>query len=475
MNANRVQQALADAPFDTAPVPIKRPEQPAPAQSAAGPIPPPTMFPLDVFPNYIADSFRTLSRQHNIPPDFMGLTALFTVGALAGNVYRGDLNGGVKPIVYACLVGPSGVGKTPPYKHLFENITQQMRAQTHANYKTELKGWEERREAAKTAKQPFTEDKPIKRVRMITDGTLEAITKFAEQCPAGFGVVYDEGGRFFSGANAYKKDTSSVDFWNEFWNGGGYEIVRVDSERDRHVTTSATSVLIGMQRDRLLKYFTEDTIASGLLNRFLICESDYILLNESVDVWAEKVQACDQWQDIVQYLYTKGMQFVANTEIRVGFEQAAKIHYSACAAAMVQAANRAIIAAKKDDSSRLMIAYQSKQAAYLSRLALILAIIDDPRDPLIRYHNVDNAKRLLDFFAGVAAKLLFQINETAQTGLTESEQKLLDTLPVKFTSAEAQMVCEELGLSRKYFSTKFIRKYSHGYVRKTEKGWYEKM
>lgn len=471
MNAQRMRQALDDCPFDTAPVPIaKKPEAQQPTSADT-----PDAFPLDVFPDLIADSFRTLSRQYNLPLDFLGLTALFTVGSLAGNIYRGDLNGGIKPIVYACLVGPSGVGKTPPYRHLYDSITQGLRAQAHTNYKAELKAWEERKEAAKANKQPFTEDKPVKKVRMITDGTLEAITKFAEQCPAGFGVVYDEGGRFFSGANAYKKDTSSVDFWNESWNGTGYDIIRVDSERDRHVTSSATSVLIGMQRDRLLKFFNDDTIASGLLNRFLICESDYILLNEEVDVWAEKVQACDYWQQLVTYLYVKGQQFVTGTEIKVEFEPSAKQHYSAVSAQLLRDANKSILAAKQDDASRLMIAYQSKLSAYLPRIALILSIIDDPRTPLIRYHNIENARRLLDFFRSVARKMLFQINEQSSTGLTENEQKLYDALPIRFSASEAKMVCVELGLSEKYFSTQFIRKFSKGYINKLEKGWYEKV
>lgn len=469
-NADRVRAALDSCPFDSEPLPI--PPKPTPVPTATKPTD--NGFPLDVYPAPIADSFRAISHHHNIPIDFLGITGLFTIAAMAGNLYRGDLNGGIKPILYGCIVGPSGVGKTPAYKHLCEYIIGPLRAQTHANYKVELKGWNDRKEVARANKTPFTEDEPVKKVRMITDGTLEAITKYAESCPAGFGVVYDEGGRFFTGANAYKKDTSSVDFWNEFWNGSGYDILRVDSARDRHIVSSATSVLIGMQRDRLLKFFNEDTVASGLLNRFLLCESDYILLNEDVDAFAAGVQVDEAWRHIVEMLYHKGVQFVPGTEIRVPFEDIAKQKYSEISRGMLKEANKAILSSKKDGDSRLMIAYVSKLAAYLPRMALVLAIIDNARQPVISHENVTNAKRLYDYFHGVASKMLFTINEQTTTGLTENEQKLINALPSSFNSVEAEMICEEIGLSKKYFAMQYPRKLSKGWIKRTGRGTYEK-
>jgi hypothetical protein len=432
-------------------------------------------FPVDIYPDHIAASFREIAVNYNIPLDYLGLTALFTVAGLSGGMYRGELNGGIKPILYACLVGPSGVGKTPAYKQLCENIIAPLRAEYYRQYKAELKVYQEERELAKTNKTPFTKDPPVKKARMITDATLEALTKYAELCPAGFGVVYDEGGRFFTSANAYKKDTSSVDFWNELWNGTAYEILRVDAERDRHISQSATSVIIGMQRDRLLKFFNEDTVASGLLNRFLIVESDYILLNENPDPFAPRGTVHDGWQDLVKYLFTKGVMFVTGTEIRVPFEDIAKQKYSEISNSLIKESNMHILSAKKDDATRLMIAYNSKLVAYFPRLALILSIINNPQKPVIRYEDVVNAKRLYDFFKQNASILLATINEQTVTGLSENQQRLYDKLPNKFTSMEAKIVCEELNLSTKFFATTYNRVFSKGIIRKCTDGFYEKI
>lgn len=471
-NSDRLRAALDNCPHDSEPVPIQKPKnRPLPARSNRGDI-----FPIDVYPESIAGSFRELSVQYNIPLDYLGLTGLFTVAGLAGGMFKGDLNGGIKPILYSCLVGPSGVGKTPAYKQLCENIISPLRASYYHQYKLELKAWQQERELAKTNKMPFTRDQPVKKVRMITDATLEALTKYAELCPAGFGVVYDEGGRFFTSANAYKKDTSSIDFWNELWNGTAYEILRVDSERDRHIMQSATSVIIGMQRDRLLKFFNEDTIASGLLNRFLIVDSDYILLNEDVDPFQPKSTAHDSWSDLVKYLFAKGVQFVQGTEQLVRFEDIAKDKYTLISKELTLESNKSILAAKQGDTSRLMVAYVSKLTAYLPRLALILAIIDNPQYPVIRYENIINAKRLYHYFKETANRVLFSINDTSNSGLNENCKKLYDALPnMPFTSLEAEIICEELNFDRTYFLTNYNRIFSKGFVKRLERGIYEKV
>lgn len=467
-SAQRVKAAFDDAPFDIEPIPLQKKQVVATAAEGS--------FPIDVYPAEIAASFIQLSQQYNIPLDYLGLTGLFTISGLAGGMYRGDLNGGIKPIIYACLVGPSGVGKTPAYKQLCENIINPLRAEYYDRYKQELKAYNEEKAQAKQANAPFEKDPPVKKVRMITDATLEALTKYAELCAAGFGVVYDEGGRFFNSANAYKKDTSSVDFWNELWNGTAYEILRVDSERDRHITQSATSVIIGMQRDRLLKFFNEDTVASGLLNRFLIVESDYILLNENVQPFAPKGAVHNAWADLVRHLFAKGIQFVRGTETGVQFEEIAKQQFTAISAQLIREANKNIISAKKDDASRLMVAYVSKLTAYLPRLALVLAILDNPSNPLIRYENVTNAKRLYDYFKETASKILFTINEQTASGLSENQQKLFDALPdVPFSQSEASIICEELNLSKKFFLMNFSRVFAKtNLIKKLEKGLYEK-
>ncbi len=469
--ADRVKQAFDDCPFDSEPVPIKHKAAPPPLATGN---PGPSAFPMDVYPDDIAGSFAAISLHYNIPLDYLGVTGLFAIASMAGNIYRGDLNGGIKPILYTCMVGPSGVGKTPAYKHLCANIIAPLRKQTAARYIQEYDNWKEEREHAKANKLPFTKEPPVKKVRMITDATLEAITKYAELCPAGFGVVYDEGGRFFTGANAYKKDTSSVDFWNELWNGSGYEILRVDSERDRYIHSSATSVLIGMQRDRLLKFFNEDTIASGLLNRFLLCESDYVLLNEQSNAFAPGIVAAESWQRLITHLYNTGVNFLDGDEIMVPFEEGAKQAFTAISNEMLREANRAIIASKKDDDSRLMIAYVSKLAAYLPRLALVLAIIERPVNTVIMYEHVMGAKKLYDYFKQVAAGMLLKINNTATSGLNENELKLYNALPAQFTTDEAQMICEEIGMSRSYFGMQFRRKLSQGWIKKIDRGVYIK-
>lgn len=431
-------------------------------------------FPLHIYPPHIQTSFAQLAQQYSIPLDYLGVTGLFVIGALAGNMYRGIMLEEIKPIIYACVVGPSGVGKSPAYKHLCDYIIAPLQAQTMHNYKAELKSYKEREAAARFAKEPFTEEPPIKKLRTITDATLEAITMHAVTSPAGFGVVYDEGERFFSGANAYKRDTSSVGFWNEMWNGRGYNIVRVDSEKDRHIDSAAISVIIGMQRERLLKFFNEDTIASGLLNRFLICESDYIFINENNDPFAYGAQVHPYWQELVTRLYHKGVQYVPGTEHKVYFQPEAQQRMREVLRGLTVQSNADIKEAKEGKELQLLIAYASKLHAYVPRLAVILAIMDNTEQPQITVEHVNNALRLHQYFKETARRMLLNISGVAESGLNEKQLQFFQELPLEFTTSDAISISARMGLSRNWFSMQMSRNLFKGFITKTGRGNYEK-
>lgn len=102
-------------------------------------------FPFEVFPKGIGDSMLGLSEQTNIPADYLGVCALHAVAALSGNIYIGKINGGVKPIIYAMLIGPSGVGKSPAYKYICGSIIDSLRSSLADKYKADYAAWKERK------------------------------------------------------------------------------------------------------------------------------------------------------------------------------------------------------------------------------------------------------------------------------------------------------------------------------------------
>ena len=435
-------------------------------------------FPLEVFPEKVKESIQTIAEQYSIPADLLAASALFAVAALAGNIYVAKVNGGVKPILYIMMVAPSGVGKTPAYKKMCGEIINPLRGFLNEVFKQEQNAWKERKKAAKELGKEFTELQPFKRVRIIEDATLEATLRHAESSPAGFGLFYDEGGRLFSGVTQYRKDASPVDFLNENWNGQAYESIRADSDKDRFIANPAISILIGMQKERMAKYFTEDVLHSGLANRFLICQGDFKQINEAADFFDEnRKEVCQEWRDLIRGLFHRGAEMTAEqSAISVEFTLEAKIGYNNIMSDIAGNQNKLIKSLKREDENMPLVAANAKLQAYVARLALVLSIIDNYTGPTITEKNVKDAYSLYKFFKRNSDRILLSLNSTATTGLTESEAELLEALPdQEFTSKQAEEVCISLDLGKKFFFVSFKRKYSKGWVKIIQKGVYEKV
>ncbi len=435
-------------------------------------------IPVDVFPKDIAESMKLLSDQTNIPLEFICTAALFAVASQAGNQYYGNLNGRIKPIIYAANIGPSGVGKTPAYNKLCGDIINPLRKILDDEYKTVYAAYKDRLKTAKEFKQQFTERPPVKKIRIIEDGTDEAISKHAETSPGGFGLYYDEGGRFFGSSSQYKRDNSSVHTFNEIWNGKSHQIIRVDQEKDRFIPNPAISVLIGLQADRMAKYFTEDVLQSGLAYRFLMCKAAFKPINETVDYFDDNVkEMCETWKNLIRSLFYRGARLEENFEpICVEFNQEAKLKYNEVMGEIAAQQNVFIRSVKKEDDNITIIGAAAKLQAYVARLALILAIIDDHTGPTITAQNIEGAYVLYKYYKRNSDKILLSLSGTATTGLTDNEAELLENLPDnQFTTKEAGDVCETLNLNKKFFLTSMRRKYKAGWIKTVSKGVYEKI
>lgn len=435
-------------------------------------------FPVEVFPDAIRESIESISENKSIPIDLVAGAALFAVGALAGNIYILNTNGGEKSTLYVMMVAPSGVGKTPAYQNTCGKIIAPLRVSLDEKYKAKVDAWRERMRMAKSAKTEFSEPHPHKTIRMAEDATLEAILKHAETSPAGFGVFYDEGERLFAGVNQFKKDSSSVAFWNENFNGKIFESLRVDEGRDRFVKNLAISLLIGMQTSRLTKYFTQDVLASGLAYRFLICQGDYMLIKENVDYFGDEQQGmCAEWSEIIRGLFHKGAELTPDDRpIKVEFSLEGKITYNDVMNEVVGDHNKIVQNLKKEDENIHILAAGAKLQAYVARLALVLAIIDNHTGPVVSKENVENAYKLYKFFKNNSRRILLKLNNSANTGLTESELELLEGLPdQEFTTEQAEQVCVSLGLNLQFFKTSYHRKYKNKFIKSAKRGLYEKM
>lgn len=435
-------------------------------------------FPFEIFSPEIARSFKEVAAEYSIPPDYFGITALFTVSALSGSMYNTAVS--IQNIIYGMLIGPSGLGKSPAYNILCGDIVEPLEQELFDKWKKEFKEWEDRAKDAKHAKPPqaFKEPKPSRRVRTAKGGTVEGIQTHAMTSPAGFGLYYDEGGKMLGSPNQFKKETSSVDFWNEIWNGKYFNELRSDSERERFASKTRVSVLIGMQTERVKNYFTKDATESGLTYRFLFTQSDYIELNEYVDHFSQRRQPCGEWKSLISSLFCKGAYdyFKDDEPVLVGFTDTAALMYNQISGNLVESSNSLRKSRKIGDADEMLIGYESKLYSYFGRFMLVLAIMDNYKQPIISEDNVNGALKLYNYFRDQAKILFLKLNADNASDLSENERAMYESLPSdrEFTTDDIKQVAKDLKMSEKFFDTAYRRKYKMGWVRKISKGKYVK-
>lgn len=439
-----------------------------------------TVFPLDIFGDNVANSFKEIAEYHSIPIDYLASTALWTISSLSGNMYQvPELP--TKIILYILLLGPSSLGKSVAYRTLCEDIIRKSEVQLYTDFEQKLADWNERTEQYKKTKDEKAEPPgpmPRRKIRVVTSATTEAIIHYATFNPAGFGMYFDEGKAMYSGG-AYKKENNSVDFWNKAWNGDIFNELRVDHQRERFVENPAISVLAGMQTERITEMFSKDTRESGLINRFLFTSSEYITLNENIDFFGEKKTVSREWEDIVTRLYKKGCEFFIEEGSpfdpvkKITFTPEAKKQFNQTASMLTARANDLIKSLKEGDGRKAVVAYWGKLFAYFKRLMPIIAIMRDPDYPEIDLEVVKDAERVYMYYRDQAKNILASIISEEQTDLNANELKLYNMLPDKFTAGEAEQIAEAMKFSRSYFHTAFRRKYGRGFLRKSE-GFYYK-
>lgn len=432
-------------------------------------------FPTKVFPDAITDNFIQIAREENIPSQYLFSTAIYTIGALSGNMYFFKVKGKRRtPIIYSSLVGPSSVGKSPSFDIVCSNIIAPLRHMDQEQLQFDLQAWRTRRNDAKTAKQEFDEPQPRVRIRMIEEATQEALIKYAEFCPAGFGVYYDEGAQLFTGINKYKSDSKSDDFWNTNFNGKIFQQIRVDGERERYVKHPAISIMMGLQPSRLGDYFKRESIDSGLFNRFLFTMSDYIKLKTDVDISIPSHHPCDAWADVVRYLYKKGTGFNPEDAMEVSLEASAFNALNKYASDLSEYTNGKMTKLEKGSSTELHLSYDGKMYGYIFKFCMILAILEDPKRPVIRLEHVKGAQALTKYYKKTAHYILDTLFNQSVTGMPEHCQNVYNELPEKFSTAEAMMACSNLGLNEKYFLISFNRGHFGGFIDKIGRGMYQK-
>lgn len=423
-------------------------------------------FPMHVFPYNIRQSILEVAAARSLAPEFLATAGLFTVSSLAGTHYTSDFNGDAKNILFCLLIAPVSVGKTPAYKSMCETPLKIIQESADKNFAHDIKEYEKLQDEKQRQK------KPRRFIPFAVDGTTEGYVVLSVDQPNGIGVYHDEAESIFN-AGSFKGTNDAISFFTQCFSGGRFTQVRADRDKERVVPNMNINLLMGTQPARIKNIFTEDRLSSGFASRFIMVESDYLELNTEIDPFDRNKEMCSDWVNLLEHLYRTGHLFNIGeiNPVEISFNEDAKVAYRVYYKENLKEANKRILS----KAEQYIIGTEAKMSAYFPRLVQILAIINDPKMPVITKKIVDDSHCLYKYFAKSTMGIIAKISEEINTGLPNELELIYQGLPETFERKDAVDVCKRLNLSDQKFETAMRRKDFKELFKKIKYGTYQKL
>jgi hypothetical protein len=423
--------------------------------------PAPVDYPLTSFPDDVAQSIQDVCKALSLPVQFVGTSALWTISSLAGARYVSDFNGGGKNILFCLLVAPVSVGKTPAFNVCCDKPLKEAYKYVDAEFAQRYQQWQER---DKTDNSP----RPKRYVPIVKDATTEGIIHKHMSQPHGMGVYYDEAESIF-GAGTYKGTNDAITFYTTAFNGDRYGSIRADDEKERVLPYTNINLLMGTQPERLNHVFTQDRISSGFASRFLIVSADYQLLNISIDPFSESANMGPMWKERVEFLFYQG--YNNQPIVCVEMPDASKDIYKKYYRDLLAEANTRII----NRQESYLIGTEAKLSNYFPRLCMVLSIMFNPENPILRPDIVHKAFDLYRYYQQSSITAITGMKIQVDTGLSPELTLLYERLPNEFNAKDADLLGATLGLGERKFKSAMRVKDFAALFTKPARGFYSKL
>lgn len=428
-------------------------------------------FPFEIFPEKIRQSIFDVAKERSLNPLFLATAGLWTVSSLAGTCYSSDFGSDGKNILFCMLIAPVSVGKTPAFKAMMEHPLKHLQEQEDSEHKRLLAEWNAEKLSALNDKKQFTKAKPKRFVPFAVDGTTEGYIVLCQDQCSGIGVYHDEAETILN-AGSFKSNNDSISFFTQAFSGGRFTQIRADRDKERVVPNLNINLLMGTQPARLRNIFTEDRVANGFASRFLMVESDYIELNEDADPFTSSRQMCSEWVNLLHTLYDANKAFAAGelSPINVTITEGAKQLYRKYYKENLQQANVRIA----ENIEGHIIGTQAKMSTYIPRLTQLIAIMQQPLQPVVNEEIVELGQKLFKFYANSTVNIISKIFTEVDTGLPNTLEILYNSLPETFTLKQAEDVCLKVNLLQNKFKSSLRRKDFGRLFKKIGHGEYQK-
>jgi hypothetical protein len=428
-------------------------------------------YPYSIFPQVINNSIHEVAAEMSLCPEFLATAGIWTIASLAGNCYTSDFHN-VKNIVFAIMIAPVSVGKTPAFKAMCEEPLADLLKSEDAAFKLAMDNWLIEKAAANVNKESFSKPKPKRFHPFAVDGTTEGYIALMQDQEAGMGVYHDEAETILN-AGAHKANNDAISFFTQAFTGGRYTQIRADREKERVVKSLNISLLMGTQPSRLAHIFGADKIQSGFASRFLMVKSDYIKLNEDADPFSGGRQMCKEWKELVTHLYRINKEFAAGdcAPIRIEITPEAKTLYTKFYRQNLADANSRMAG----KAEQYIMGAEAKMSAYFPRMCHVVSICQNVLKPVVTVEIVNKAYNLYRYYAESTISIISELCAETESGLPADLRLLVDNLPPKFTTKEVDLLCLRFNIKPKRFFNAIRRADFARVVKRVAHGQYEKM
>jgi hypothetical protein len=372
-------------------------------------------FPFSRLRAAIATELEGADKQTPISLNYLGGSLLFAASVAIGTRYFIRINQGWKEpaILWLCLVGSPAYRKTFALRALLKEIYSEQN-QSYQEFK-----------ARKEAGQPAHF-----RQYLISDATIEAISKIQEHNPHGVGLYLDELSALFAMFGRYSKGSGSMEqeALKQIFSQAPITINR-KGEDPIHIPDPFLSIAGTIQPDRLGTFVNNGRDVDGFTDRVLFIVEDEYTPQELSEA---------QSRGGLHLPHTEAaLRYILSSEGRMGVpisDQARRILLDKFNAlenmkAMYEPAGAAML---------------GKLQTYLWRFALILEVlynaVDQKPPNQISETNARAACDFIDYFIQMNTKARKLMSLDPFDRLSSEDQDFFSSLPDDFTTDHARQI-----------------------------------
>lgn len=424
-----------------------------------------SLFPLEAFPERLQDIVNTFYETYQLPIDFHCASILAAASVAIGNAYAARYKSReIYPLImWVCIVGPPGIGKTPAMRwgmYPIYNIERRFRKR----YNESMAIWQQKCDTARNNGGDLPAEPKSKDI-VVKDSTVESMNQILEANPKGIILDQDELLAWVKNMNSYRKG-SDLEYFLSVWSGSPVKVTRT-GKATKWIEYPFLDVLGSIQPKMLKDLISNDKANNGFLDRILFAYPDEFHVPEETDIDVHE-SVYNTYDNIIQFLHRLPNLFNQYTDEVTGEEVTEIIRLNvpltAQARKIYKEYRNNLGEEQNNADEEAVMGLLSKTKQYCLRIALILELLDlacralppegkggEPEEITLDFartieiseKSINRAILVSEYFKRTSLKVLDQLDGPVNQ-LPRYQKEWYKHLPETFTRQEAMDLALEI-------------------------------